>query len=147
MPAVNWVQQRPTEHSATYIAIHPGGVKSAHEVNAERAKTDFAELCEELSHASHASRKHAKIQSWRSKWGATADVEKADERDISIEPFDPESTLRGKKAEEEVAGIKAKRIGVYWDEPFLLSHYESLSLADHFWLISHARPPNGYVGT
>ena len=105
----------PTEHSATYTAIHPGGEKSGHRVNLERAETEFAELCKELSHASHASQKLAKIQSWQSKGGATADVEKADECDSSIEPFDLESTLRGTKAEEEAAGIKAKRIGVYWD--------------------------------
>ena len=114
----------------------------------ERAKAEFAELCEELSHASHASQKHAKIQSWQSKGVASADVEKADECDSSIEPFDLESTLRGNKAEEEVAGIKAKRIGVYLHGPFLLSHCESLSLeADPFWLISHARQPNDLVGT
>ena len=105
----------PTEHPAAYTAIHPGGEKSGHGVNVERAEAEFAELCKELSHASHASQKLAKIQSWQSKGGATADVEKADECDSSIEPFDLESTLRGTKAEEEAAGIKAKRIGVYWD--------------------------------
>lgn len=105
----------PTEHPATHTAIRPGGEKSGHGVNVERAEAEFAELCKELSHASHASQKLAKIQSWQSKGGATADVEKADECDSSIEPFDLESTLRGTKAEEEAAGIKAKRIGVYWD--------------------------------
>lgn len=70
-------------------------------------------------------------------------MEEANGCESSIEPFDPGSMLDGNKAKEEVAGIKAKRISVYWDGPFLLSPCESLSLeADLFQLISHARQPN-----
>ena len=109
------LSEGPTGRSPTYTAIHQGLGESGHGVSVERAEADFAELCKELSHASRASQKLAKIQTWHSKGGTPADVEKAVECDSSIQPFDLKSTLRGTKAEEEAVGIKAKRIGVYWD--------------------------------
>ncbi|KAF2096243.1 hypothetical protein NA57DRAFT_67762 [Rhizodiscina lignyota] len=88
-------------------------------VNVARAEADFAELSKELSRVSQSSQRLARIhsrQSQKSRKGGAADVEKAaDDSESSLEPFDLESTLRGTKAEEEAAGIKAKRIGVLWD--------------------------------
>lgn len=107
----------PTDRSGSYASIRTGGgEKGGNGVNVQRAEAAFAELSKELSHASNSSQRLAKVQSRQSKKGAIADIEKADESDSSIEPFDLEATLRGGKAEEEAAGIKSKHIGVYWDD-------------------------------
>ncbi|KAF2090707.1 hypothetical protein K490DRAFT_62029 [Saccharata proteae CBS 121410] len=90
--------------AASYQSVHRG-------VNVNRAETEFAELSKELSKI---SRKASRAQSHRAK-GAVADVEKAPESEADAEPFDLETVLRGNKDEDIEAGIKNKKIGVYWD--------------------------------
>lgn len=110
-----------TEESATYTPAHyTNGEKNRIRggVNVARAEAEFAELSKELSRVSLASQRLARVHSRQSQRDrkVPADVEKgAEDSESSIEPFHLETTLRGTKAEEEAAGIKAKRIGVLWD--------------------------------
>ncbi|ORX96976.1 ABC-2 type transporter-domain-containing protein [Clohesyomyces aquaticus] len=87
-------------------------------VNIQRAEADFAELSKELSRSSQISRRISRTQSRQSrKEHVIADVEKSAPASeaSSDEQFDLETVLRGNKDEEELAGIKSKRIGVVWD--------------------------------
>ena len=91
----------------------PSHVQSG--VSVERAEAEFAELSKEFSHASqhnlHLSRKTSRKSDSNEK-----DVEKvgASFAESELEPFDLEQTLRGYREQDAQHGIKAKRIGVVW---------------------------------
>ncbi|KAB2576650.1 ABC transporter G family member 11 [Lasiodiplodia theobromae] len=78
-------------------------------INVARAEHDFQELSRELSRLSRS-------QSKKHKAGAT-DIEKVASvsEESDQEPFDLEAVLRGRRGEEEEAGIKSKKVGVIWD--------------------------------
>ena len=86
-------------------------------VDVEDAEHEFAELQRELTRQSQASRKLSRSYSRRSVKHEVQDVEKAisSESSEEEEPFNLEDTLRGNKRLEEEAGIKAKQIGVIWN--------------------------------
>lgn len=110
---------RADSESTTTISTS-GGEKSArpgdqHDagVNISRAEAEFAALNREFSRTSQLSR----TKSRQSRKGATTDIEKAvEEENGSEEPFDLETVLRGNRDEEEMAGIKSKRIGVVFED-------------------------------
>jgi ABC-type multidrug transport system ATPase subunit len=82
------------------------------------AQQQFADLQRHISGLSEASRKLSRQQSHRSRKSQKHDVhdiEKAVSSESSEEPFDLEDTLRGNKRLEDEAGIKAKQIGVIWE--------------------------------
>ncbi|WPG98335.1 Hypothetical protein R9X50_00112400 [Acrodontium crateriforme] len=98
---------KETPHTPVFNSRKHAGVDVA---GAER---EFADLQRELSHV---SRNLSRQQSKRSEKHKN-DVEKAISADPSeaSEPFDLEEIMRGNKALEEDAGIKAKQIGVWWN--------------------------------
>jgi hypothetical protein len=82
-------------------------------VDVEKAQYEFSELNRQFSSISHQARRLSKQASRASKPTTTAeDVEKAGSSADSDEPWDLETTLRGKRAAEEEAGIKDKHIGI-----------------------------------
>lgn len=88
--------------------------KNSHGVNVGDAEKKFAELQRRFSEVSHASRK---LSSRSSAKGEKHDLEKGvPSQSSGDEPFDLENTLRGNKRLEEEAGIKAKQIGVIWED-------------------------------
>ncbi|KAJ9504204.1 ATP-binding cassette transporter snq2 [Exophiala xenobiotica] len=87
--------------------------RTASGVDVERAEKDFAELSKELSSISRRiSRTHSRASVPRGK-----DLEKAiTSSDYTSEDgFNLEATLRGNREAEGAAGIKAKYIGVIWE--------------------------------
>lgn len=88
-------------------------------VSVKRAEAEFAELSHELSGISQHSKNVAKTISRTSDRKET-DVEKypgsSSGSDSELEePWNLEQTLRGRRGEDAIAGIKSKRIGVIWD--------------------------------
>ncbi|KAL4926064.1 putative ABC transporter [Aspergillus undulatus] len=85
-------------------------------VNVERAEHEFAELNRELSKISYQTQRLSKHASRVSKNEVhSKDVEKSASSTDSVESWDLETALRGNQAAELEAGIKAKHIGVIWD--------------------------------
>jgi ATP-binding cassette, subfamily G (WHITE), member 2, SNQ2 len=81
-------------------------------VDVHRAEEEFAQLNRQFSAYSERGRRLSRQQSRLSSKIKTKDVEKAvSSDDVSEEPWDLETTLRGAKAADREAGIKAKRIG------------------------------------
>lgn len=92
-------------------AAPPGGISIAPEgelgVNVEKAEKEFADLGKELARASHRNLRSASQNPVRNN-----DEEKAISNEgPSEDVWDLEATLRGTRAREKEAGIKAKRIG------------------------------------
>lgn len=90
-------------------------------VNVAHAEQEFAELQREISNLSRRSQQQARSLRRPSlkdrKDVLVRDVEKAISTGSEDDepPFDLEDTLRGNKRLEDEAGIKAKQIGVVWD--------------------------------
>jgi hypothetical protein len=91
-------------------------------VDVQRAEQDFAQLNRQLSAYSERSRCLSRQQSKQYAQALQTDVEKAVSLEDSLEePWDLETTLRGAKAADHEAGIKAKRIGSF-HTPLLAAH-------------------------
>ncbi|KFY38031.1 hypothetical protein V495_06798 [Pseudogymnoascus sp. VKM F-4514 (FW-929)] len=86
-----------------------GFVQPTGGVSVAGAEAEFASLQKELTNISRITRKS------ETGAGAGADVEKVSSSSTASEPFDLEGTLRGNRAADEEAGIRAKKIGVLWD--------------------------------
>ncbi|KKY24186.1 putative abc transporter [Phaeomoniella chlamydospora] len=91
-----------------------GFVSTSPGVDVDRAEHEFADLEREFSRLSQISRKesmkkHAKPRA-KDLEKAGSSTEASDE-----EPWDLEDTLRGNRQADHEAGIKAKRIGVIWE--------------------------------
>lgn len=105
--SITTISSSAGEKSAQPAEQHDDGV------NISRAEAEFAALNREFSRTSHLSR----TKSRQSRKGAATDVEKAVDEDTgSEEPFDLQTVLRGNRDEEERAGIKSKRIGVFFED-------------------------------
>lgn len=85
-------------------------------VDVQDATNHFAQLQRELTGISQRSRRMSRAQSHKSGKPGVMDVEKAVSSSTSEgEAFNLEDTLRGNKSMEDEAGIKAKQIGVIWE--------------------------------
>lgn len=88
-------------------------------VSVKRAEADFAELDRQFSTISHQSRKSAK-STGRANDAVEKDVEKypgtSSNSSSETHSWNLEETLRGRRDEDDATGIKAKRIGVIWDD-------------------------------
>ena len=99
----------------------PNGLsRSQTGVSVERAQADFAELSKQLSNASQHNLRLSRKASRRSDFNVEKDLEKtgalsSEESEVMKEPFDLEQTLRGYREQDAQTGIKAKRIGVLWE--------------------------------
>jgi ABC-type multidrug transport system ATPase subunit/ABC-type multidrug transport system permease subunit len=93
----------------------PADSHNPHRVSVVGAEHEFAELQREISRLSHKSRTSARRNNDNEK-STAQDIEKGvpSESDED-EPFDLEDLLRGNKRLEDEAGIKAKQIGVLWE--------------------------------
>ncbi|KAK4939048.1 ATP-binding cassette transporter snq2 [Elasticomyces elasticus] len=106
-------QERETVSERSRTADSYGMQRTTSGVDVERAEKDFAELSREFSSI---SRRMSRTQS-RASAAKVKDVEKAvSASDYTLEEgFDLEATLRGNREADHAAGIKAKYIGVIWD--------------------------------
>ncbi|KIV86700.1 hypothetical protein PV11_02298 [Exophiala sideris] len=106
-------QERETLSERSRTADSYGLQRTTSGVDVERAEKDFAELSREFSSI---SRRMSRTQS-RASAAKVKDVEKAvSASDYTLEEgFDLEATLRGNREADHAAGIKAKYIGVIWD--------------------------------
>ncbi|KAF2402846.1 ATP-binding cassette transporter ABC2 [Trichodelitschia bisporula] len=110
-PSTASATNRPSTSSSRYsTGYSPTSPKSPEAgINVARAEAEFAELSRELSKASKAAR-HGEHD-----FEKHGDVETAIEAD-SEEHFNLEETLRGKRWDEEEAGIPGKSVGVGWED-------------------------------
>ncbi|OBT64275.1 hypothetical protein VE03_06825 [Pseudogymnoascus sp. 23342-1-I1] len=100
----------PEKQREAARSSNPNGfVQPTSGVSVAAAEAEFASLQKELTNISRATRKS------EAGAGGEADVEKVSSTSTANEPFDLEGTLRGNREADEVAGIRAKKIGVLWD--------------------------------
>lgn len=83
-------------------------------VSVEQAQADFAELSREFSGISQNSEKQERKWSRKDSTGNERDVEKVETRES--QRFNLEDTLRGNRELDMEEGIRAKRIGVLWED-------------------------------
>lgn len=86
-------------------------------VSVDRAEADFAELNRQFSRLSHDNQNLSGVSSQVDKL-KEQDIEKlpVSPSDATLKPWDLEETLRGQRSEDDITGIKTKRIGVIWDD-------------------------------
>lgn len=100
----------PEKQREAARSSNPNGfVQPTSGVSVAAAEAEFASLQKELTNISHATRKS------EARARGEGDVEKVSSTSTASEPFDLEGTLRGNREADEVAGIRAKKIGVLWD--------------------------------
>ncbi|OBT73949.1 hypothetical protein VF21_07432 [Pseudogymnoascus sp. 05NY08] len=101
----------PEKQREAARSSNPNGfVQPTSGVSVAGAEAEFASLQKELTNIS-------RVATRKSEAGANGekDVEKVSSTSTVSEPFDLEGTLRGNREADEVAGIRAKKIGVLWD--------------------------------
>ncbi|OBT81193.1 hypothetical protein VE02_10126 [Pseudogymnoascus sp. 03VT05] len=101
----------PEKQREAARSSNPNGfVQPTSGVSVADAEAEFASLQKELTNIS-------RVATRKSEAGANdeKDVEKVGSASTASEPFDLEGTLRGNREADEVAGIRAKKIGVLWD--------------------------------
>ncbi|KFZ00466.1 hypothetical protein V498_00053 [Pseudogymnoascus sp. VKM F-4517 (FW-2822)] len=100
----------PEKQREAARSSNPNGfVQPTSGVSVAAAEAEFASLQKELTNISRATRKS------EARARGEGDVEKVSSTSTASEPFDLEGTLRGNREADEVAGIRAKKIGVLWD--------------------------------
>ncbi|KAK4996569.1 ATP-binding cassette transporter snq2 [Elasticomyces elasticus] len=119
-PSTSLEKQELALPTSDAVSRPPNLLRTNTGVDVEKAEADFAELSRELSHQSRwlsRTQSRKSVRSIKSE-GKIEDVEKAASSDKSSEedePFNLEETLRGNKRLEDEADIKAKQIGVIWE--------------------------------
>ena len=85
-------------------------------VSVDRAEADFADLNRQFSRLSHDHQNLTGV-SGQAHGFQEIDVEKhpVSSSDATVKPWNLEETLRGQRNEDDITGIKTKRIGVIWD--------------------------------
>ena len=107
--------EKTVSNTPNYAPTRPAAsTRTETGISVKQAEADFAELSRELSGISQNSARLERGRSRRSANGKEMDVEKVETR--ASQRFNLEETLRGNREMDMEVGIRAKRIGVLWED-------------------------------